>query len=363
MVDFYRATIWYERTTSQDRTIVNSFCLRLRKSFSTGSGNLISQRDLDVMLGIKIKHGLERSRSSTQTAYLFQTISHLWYKITRLQAIGFDKTRALLAIKDIAVYYSHPLALNDPEVVFIEALKYAIADETGEFLTNTQLSTLIGLGSGWAGGHYSGRSTAIREDSLISILNFIDTYFTSQSSQKLARFAYLNYERLGRIGVVRSTAASVLTTQITTSGRHKLWNAKRYTHYRILMVQQMGMDAITGESICPQDIAMSQLDRHHWNYRKWSILEDDLVLLKHTTHGSIRHPSKLLSSFRSWLPILWKQTSRDDMFLLDDIKSSFENLQPPDHWSAALKSSYYQRKALYLVYGFQVFQWFSQGNP
>lgn len=363
LTDFYKATNWYECTTLQERTVVESFCLRLRKSFSSGVRKIISQRDLDEKLGIKIKQGLERDRSVSQSVYLFHTISLLWYKITRLSTIGFDKTNALFTIKEIAEYYSHPLALKDPEVTFIEVLKYAIADETNEFLTNTKLSELIGLGKGWASGHYSGRSNALREDSLNSLSTFIDNYFSLQESQKLAKFAYLNYKRFERMATVRSKAASMVTLHITNSGKHKLWVSKRHTHYRVLMKQQMGMDALTGDSICPQDIVMSQLDRHHWNYKKWSILESDLVLLNRSSHGSVVHPSKYFSNYRSWLPMMWKQVSRDRMFHFEEVKNSFENLKPPDHWSPTLKNSYNQRKNLYLAYGFKVFQWFSQGNP
>ena len=52
---------------------------------------------------------------------------------------------------------------------------------------------------------------------------------------------------------------------------------------------------MTGESITPQDVAYSEIDRHHWNYKTWSILLSDIVLTKHSNHWTICHPPKLLN--------------------------------------------------------------------
>jgi hypothetical protein len=67
----------------------------------------------------------------------------------------------------------------------------------------------------------------------------------------------------------------------------------------------MGMDALTGESICPSDIRRSLLNRHHWTYKRWSIDVKDLVLLTLSNHMSIHHPKKSLSSYNSWKTSLW----------------------------------------------------------
>ncbi|MFX1399469.1 MAG: hypothetical protein ACFFAS_20785 [Promethearchaeota archaeon] len=359
----YTATQIYERRTNQIRSITESIHLRLRKSFSSGTHRLISRQDLDRLVGIHLSHKLstEPDLSDEHIAYIHYSISKLMYKITRYNDPNFNREECLSAIFDLALIYDHPMINNLNEYVLLEALRYAIADESGEFLTYTQLSLRLGMDKGWA-SRLINEGSAISEFTLMKITLFIENVLSNPESIKLSLFALLNYERFDRIKNVRSVAASRASSVINKNSRHRQWRSLREVHYRRLMVQQMGMDAITGESICPNDVAMTEIDRHHWNYKKWSILLDDLVLTLRRNHMTISHPPKYLSGYYTYFPMLWPHNSIYNMDLLRSRKENFKKLEPPDDWSAELKQTYYDRKALYLVYGFQVFNWFSSSN-
>ena len=128
------------------------------------------------------------------------------------------------------------------------------------------------------------------------------------------------------------------------------------------MIEQMGMDAYDGHSICPQDISLKDIIRHHFYYNKWSIDSKDLVLLSQINHGKVRNPSAELTSYFTYFPLMFKQESLDWSHSFESNKDSFLKGEPPANWSLRLKQKYYNRKAFYQTYGFRAFYWFSQNG-
>ena len=53
----------------------------------------------------------------------------------------------------------------NPEYILVESLRYALADETGNFLTYTQLSLKLGMGDGWT-SNLIRKSSAIKETTI-----------------------------------------------------------------------------------------------------------------------------------------------------------------------------------------------------
>jgi len=358
----------------------------LRKAFSVGRKEFITSIELSRVLGFPesvlskvIRSGYTRDAELMSEA----SLSGILYAIKRSTYEFLEENYALAAVFDYALSINHPMISFSPEYTLIEKLQYAFSDEYHllhptdyiRFYTFQQLSLELGLSHYWASDTVNNRHIPREGDTLMKIRFNINSKLTGMRRDSainalneylsLNRYNQMNQERIAnwlssRYGDEYGDMYTN-TYPITELGLLRLvdkvlneypsdFDSNRLKTYYDYMMHQMGMDAKTGDSICPNDYALSDVFLHHIFYWKGTSDKEHIVLVNRFTHPSINHPNKK-GSLRSELSI----ESVKDMMILDRAKRAFNDFKPPKHWSEEAKIEYNLRLKLYRSLGYQIF--------
>ncbi|MFW9972881.1 MAG: hypothetical protein ACFFDF_22030, partial [Candidatus Odinarchaeota archaeon] len=240
----------YEDPILDEKTLL----LSLRKAFSESGKRLLPAKEISRMLKLhedslsKAVFGKDRAKGDfTPETYLRK----LFYLISRCNYIHLDKQAAYDAIFEYAEKKDYDIAFPTPEYIFLEWVKYALADEgygdasEGGYMTDSILAQLLYMSEHWVQGVYRQKRT-IHQKTLPIIKNRIESLLTEKESQDLAKLAFQTYSSLRRFSRRMSTRASN-TKFFTKSPYSRFWKSKRNEHLVQLMVEQMCMDGDTGE--------------------------------------------------------------------------------------------------------------------
>ena len=153
------------------------------------------------------------------------------------------------------------------------------------------------------------------------------------------------------------------TSRSTRSLYNRSWNTLRESHIRALVIEQMGLDVLTGQ---PLNLRQSRLlTRHHFKYDKSSIELIELILLSRSSHSRISHARRQVS-YGS--PITHVGDSHQHQIWLQEAKDDLAQGRVPRHWTdpshpwygyvdSQAVGNFNSRKTLYNIWGYQSFLW------
>lgn len=368
------------------KTSSEALLIELRKSFSVGREDLIGIDDLSATLGFarSILGKLIRGKFLRETDYLSElSFAKILYAIARCQDDIFDRDHAFNAMMAYALEADYPIIHSSPEFEFVTSLQYALSDYYNsenegyfKFFSYEELSSQLPLSHVWASDMIHKERVPRESDTLIQIrVQIMQTnLFGDGVYKELAYRALIDYLSLGCWDIKnKKRIANWLASRYgdeysdlyfnpyptTILGFQKMLEkvldkypsnfAKlRPENYINIMIEQMGMDAHDGTSICPRDLPLSQVFLHHPLFWKGTSDRDLLVLVSNSNNQRIVHP------FRSSQGKLTIAAVRDMMNLMR-AKGAFKNFKPPKHWSEEAKNEYSERLKLFKVLGFQMF--------
>jgi hypothetical protein len=127
---------------------------------------------------------------------------------------------------------------------------------------------------------------------------------------------------------------------------HRNWERLKLFHCYLLIIQSMGLDFWSGESIESDFFkSSSRFIRHHIDFDKRGIHLHRLALISLDNHNKISHPKRLGLSKDSIL----------DKTILEAAKNNLECHKPPDHWSMKAKMEYKERLKMFQEKGENTF--------
>ncbi len=353
----------------------NKLFYRLRMAFSKPGEKLMTITALGrALLGPDVREDVLYEGRSLRFPLTEQTWLLLTYKVIGSTSIN-DKDLALSALFDYGVEKKYTYSPLRPEDRLIKVLHFVFTKQNSEFLTYSQLSQELGLRHSFISDNLK-KGGVFYDKSLYKIGLAITNKLTTQFDQDLAYYALGEYISLDREYQVRSrTSRSVWLSRLgrapstRQSLYHRDWNNLRATHIHQLMIEQRGLDPLTGKPINLRRLKF--LARHHFNYDKSSNNLADLILMYRGSYSRISHARPQTSYGAS---VIHSGSSFQHQIWLQEAKDAFSKGLPPPHWTdpshpwhqyvdSQAINNFNARDALFKIWGYQTFFWGFIGNP
>ena len=289
-----------------------------------------------------------------------------------------DIELALSYIMNYALKINHPLIKTTPEYILIEELQFLFSDEVNlknkfqklKFYSFQELSIKLGLSNYWVSEIIKNNHIPREGDTIMKIRYVINQKLIKKRKED-AIHALNKYLSYGRYRIMNKRRISKWLSSrygeeygdvylnpypLTQSGLLRLvdkilneypsdWNINYGNNYRNIIITQMGMDVIGGESICSQDISQNEFYLHHIFYWKCTSDFDQLIGTNRKNHPSISHPGVARKKIKSYM----------DMMKLIRAKENFKKFKPPEFWTDRSKKEYYERLRFYKIFRYEIF--------
>lgn len=346
-----------------------SLFLTLQFAFSEPGSKLVTRTVLGKLIyGEEVRDDKLYEGRTLRFPLTEQSWLSLVYHVSSSRVV-IDKELALTALYDYGVSQGYTYNPLRPEDELIKVLHFVFCKENDEFLTYSQLSQEVGLRHSLITDNIN-NGGVFYDKTLAKIGIAISQKITNQFDKDLAFYALGNYVALDREYQKRSsTSRAVWLSRLgyapfnRRSLYHRNWNNLRNSHVRNLMIEQMGLDVLTGR---PLNLRRSRtFCRHHYKYDKSSINIDDIILLLRGSHSKVKHARRQTGYGGN---VIHVGDSRQHMIWLQEAKNDLLAGRVPRHWTdpshpwhqfvdSDAVSNFNSRRSLFGIWGYQIFLW------